>query len=119
MIISPGSAHAAGIDVVGHDVAGFRELFIADTALAVLGPNLLVHQLSRFRIRADLSLPAGMMGIVDAADSQRAQEEQSDKAFMRAPPQRVPIMCSIEVAHPDASRENRDDHFERRPEILC
>jgi len=38
---------------------------------------------------------------------------------MRALPQSVPIMCATEVAHPDASRKHRDDHFERRLEILC
>jgi hypothetical protein len=37
---------------------------------------------------------------------------------MRAPPQSVPIMCGTEVSHPDASREHRGDHFERRLEVL-
>ena len=48
-----------------------------------------------------------------------AEEGQSDEAFMRALPQSVLIMCGTEVSHPDASRENRGNHFERRLEILC
>jgi hypothetical protein len=52
VMISPRSAHAAGIDVVGHNVAVVRELFIADGALAFLDKNLPVKQLSHFRIRA-------------------------------------------------------------------
>ena len=48
-----------------------------------------------------------------------AEEGQSDGVFMRALPQSVPTMCGTEVAHPDASREHRGDHFERRLEILC
>jgi hypothetical protein len=69
MIVSPGASHAAGIDVVGDDVAVVGELFIADSALAVLGYNLLVHQLSHFRVRADLSVSSWVVGIVDATDS--------------------------------------------------
>jgi hypothetical protein len=38
---------------------------------------------------------------------------------MRALPQSVPIMFGTEVAHPDASRQHRGDHFERRLEMLC
>jgi hypothetical protein len=38
---------------------------------------------------------------------------------MRALPQSVPIMFGTEVAHPDASREHRGAHFDRRLEILC
>jgi hypothetical protein len=60
------------MDVVGHNVAVVRKLFIADGALAFLGKNLPVHQLPHFAVRADLPISAGMMGIVDAADSQLA-----------------------------------------------
>jgi hypothetical protein len=72
VIISPRSAHAAGIDVVGHNVAVVRELFIADGAPAFLGKNLPVKQLSHFRIRAYLPITARVMGIVDPTDSQLA-----------------------------------------------
>jgi hypothetical protein len=69
VIVSPRPSHAAGIDVIGYDVAVVAELFIAESALAVLGHNLLVQQLSHFRIRADLSVPSWVLGIVDATDS--------------------------------------------------
>jgi hypothetical protein len=52
MIVSPRSAHAAGTDMVGYDVAVVCELFMADGALAFLGKNLPVKKLSHFRIRA-------------------------------------------------------------------
>jgi hypothetical protein len=69
VIVSPRPSHAAGIDVIGYDVAVVAELFIAENALAVLGHNLLVQQLSHFRIRADLPISARVLGIVDATDS--------------------------------------------------
>jgi hypothetical protein len=69
MIVSPRPSRTAGIDVVGYDVAVVGELFIADSALTVLGHNLLVHQLSHFRVRADLSISSWVVGIVDATDS--------------------------------------------------
>jgi len=50
VIVSPCSAHSTGIDMVGHDVAIVGELFMADGALAVLGHNLVVHQLSHLRV---------------------------------------------------------------------
>lgn len=72
MIIPPRSAHAGGIDVVGHNVAVVRELFIADGALAFLGKNLPVKKLSHFRIRAYLPITARVMEIVNAADTHLA-----------------------------------------------
>ncbi len=72
MIVSPRTSHAAGIDVVGYDVRVVGELFIADTAFASLGHNLLVQQLPHFRIRADLSIPSRVLGIVDATYSHLA-----------------------------------------------
>jgi hypothetical protein len=72
MIVSPRSSHAAGMDVVGDNVGIICELYIAESTLAVLGHNLLVHQLSYFRVRANLSITAWVMGIVYPADSQLA-----------------------------------------------
>ena len=57
------------MDVVGYDVGVVGELFIADSALAVLGDDLPVPQLSHFRVRADLPISARVMRIVDATDS--------------------------------------------------
>jgi hypothetical protein len=84
MIVPPCPAYAAGIDVVGYDVGVVGELFIADTAFAVLGHNLSVHQLTHLRVRADLSIPAGMMGIVNATDSQLALASFSRDRFSAA-----------------------------------
>ena len=72
MIVPPRPSHATGINVVGDDVGVIGELFMADTALAALGHNLLVHQLSHFRIGADLPISSRVVGIVDATDSQLA-----------------------------------------------
>ena len=58
MIVTPRTAHAAGTDVVGYDVAVIRELFVAESTLTFLGHNLLVQQLSHLRIRADLAITA-------------------------------------------------------------
>ena len=81
MIVSPSSAHAAGTDVVGHDVAVVGELFIEDSALAVLGHNLLVHQLLHFRVRTDLAISTWVMGIVYPADSRLALASFSRDRF--------------------------------------
>ena len=70
--------------MVRYDVAVVGELFIADTALAVLGHNLLVHELSHFRIRADLSVSPRMVGIIDATDSQLALAPHSRDRFPAA-----------------------------------
>jgi hypothetical protein len=69
MIVPPRPSHAAGIDVVRNDVVVIRELSLAESANAVLGGDLSVHQLAHFRIGADLPISAWMMGIVDATDS--------------------------------------------------
>jgi hypothetical protein len=69
MVVSPCPSHAAGIDVIGYDVAIVAELFIAESALAVLVNNLLVQQFAHFRIRADLPVASRVLGIVDAMDS--------------------------------------------------
>jgi hypothetical protein len=89
MIVSPRSAHAAGMDVVGNDVAVVGELFMADTALAALGHNLLVHQLSHFRVRADLAIAARVIRIVDPADSQLPLASFSRDRFSAAAELRV------------------------------
>jgi hypothetical protein len=70
MIVSPCPSHAAGIDVIWHDVAAVGELFIANRTIPILGHNLLVQQFSHFRVRADLPISSWVVGIVDATDSQ-------------------------------------------------
>ena len=84
MIVSPSSSHTTGMDVVGHNVGVVGELFIADTAFAFLGHNLLVQQLSHFRIRTYLPITARMLEIVNATDSQLALTPFSRDRFPAA-----------------------------------
>ena len=70
--------------MVGHHVAVVGELFIAEGAYAALGDNLLVHQLSHFRVRADLAITSRVMGIVDPAYSQLALASFSRDRFPAA-----------------------------------
>jgi len=65
------------------------------------------------------SLELGELMLIWFDQCLSADEGQSDGVFMRALPQSVPIMCGTEVAHSNASREHRGDHFEGRLEILC
>jgi len=84
MIVPPRSAHASGTDMVGYDVAVICELFMADTALAALGQNLLIHQLPHLGVRADLPISARVLGIVDATDSKLALASFSRDRFPAA-----------------------------------
>lgn len=84
MVVPPRSSHATGIDVVGDNVGVVGELFIADTAFAFLGHNLLVQQLSHFRIRAYLPITARMLEVVNATDSQLALTPFSRDRFPAA-----------------------------------
>jgi hypothetical protein len=52
VVVSPGSSHAAGMNVVGHHVTAVRELPITESAFAVLGNDLPVEELPHFAIRA-------------------------------------------------------------------
>src|SRR5580700_3858504 len=70
MIVPPRSAHAAGTDVVRHDVAVLGKPFLAECADAILCRNLSVHQLPHLGIRTKFPVAARMMGIFDAADTQ-------------------------------------------------
>jgi len=67
VIVARGAAHAAGTDVVGHDVAVIGEFLPAEWALSVLQSDFAVQQLPRCRVGARfevstrvvlLSLPA-------------------------------------------------------------
>jgi hypothetical protein len=52
VIISPRTAHPAGMDMVGYDVAIIRELSAADAAFTSLGDDLSSEQLTHLSIRA-------------------------------------------------------------------
>ena len=49
VVVSPGSSHAFGIDVVWHDVVVVGELLVADWTLPVLLDNLPVQEFPHFR----------------------------------------------------------------------
>jgi hypothetical protein len=60
MIISPGSSHATGMDVVGYDVAIISERFVTEDALAVLDQDLPVEELPHFSVGAEFPVSPGM-----------------------------------------------------------
>jgi len=61
VIVSPRSAHASAMDVVGHHVAVVGQLFIAEGAYALLGDNLPIEKFSHFAVRADFPVSPGMV----------------------------------------------------------
>ena len=63
MIVSVCTAHAFGIDVIGHHVSIVGESYVAQWALGFLLLNLTVHQLPHFRWRSQLAITSRMMGI--------------------------------------------------------
>ena len=50
MVVPPGGAHAAGIDVIGYDVAVVGEFFIADRTVPILDHSRLVQQFSHYSV---------------------------------------------------------------------
>lgn len=61
--------HSTGIDVVRNDVAVISELPLAEGAHAVLNGDLSVHQLAHFGVRADLSISARVLRIINTPDT--------------------------------------------------
>jgi hypothetical protein len=72
MIVPPCSTHAPRADVIRYDVAVVSEPLPAEGADSILRRNLSVHQFPHFGIRTKFPVAAGMMGIIDAADSHLA-----------------------------------------------
>jgi hypothetical protein len=72
MIVSPGSSHAAGMDVVGCVVAIIGEWFVAEGAYAILGDNLPVEKFPHFAVRAEFPVSPGMMRVFDAPNAHLA-----------------------------------------------
>jgi len=72
VIVPPGAAHATGADVVRDHVGVVGELLLANTANAVLGHDLPVEQLAHLPVRPQLAVPARVLEIVDAPDTQLA-----------------------------------------------
>jgi hypothetical protein len=73
MVVSPCSAHATGMDVVGHDVAIISERFVTQSAFTVLSGNLSIKELPHFSVGAEFPVPSGMMLIFNAPDAHLAR----------------------------------------------
>ena len=58
--------------MIRYDVAVVSEPLLAEGADSILRRNLSVHQFPHFGIRTKFPVAAGMMGIIDAADSHLA-----------------------------------------------
>jgi hypothetical protein len=56
--------------MVRNDVAVIRELCAADAAFTALGDDFLVEKFSHFPIRAEFSVPSGVLGIFDSPNAQ-------------------------------------------------
>ena len=65
VIVSPGSSHAAWVDVVGHDVAVVGEPHMAECVFLALLDNFAVEQLPHSRVGAELTVSPRMMRIVN------------------------------------------------------
>jgi hypothetical protein len=72
MIISPGSSHTTGMDVVGHHVAVLGEHLLAESAESILRGNLPVEELPHFGVRPKLPVSAGMMRVFNAPNAHLA-----------------------------------------------
>ncbi len=69
VVVSPRSSHPFGLDVVGHDVATIRELFMADCAFPVLLDDLSVQQLSHLGWRPEFAKSSRVVRIFDALNT--------------------------------------------------
>jgi hypothetical protein len=70
VIVSPGSSHAARVDVIGHDVVIVGKGLLADGARSVLSVDLAIEQLPHLPIGTELAEASGMMRIFDVLHPQ-------------------------------------------------
>jgi hypothetical protein len=73
MIVSPGSSHSSGMDMVGHNVTIVGEPFLAECAEAILCSDLPVEELSHLTVGSELPVSPGMMGIIDTPNAHLAR----------------------------------------------
>jgi len=69
MVISPSSAHAFRVSVVGHAFVVIGELFLAQRTFPVLLHDLAIEQFAHFRWRPQFAVSPRMMRVVYAANS--------------------------------------------------
>jgi hypothetical protein len=72
VVVPPCSAHAFGMDVIGHHVAVVSEPPLAESANALLGDNFPVKELPHFAIGAEFPVSPGMLRILDTPNSHLA-----------------------------------------------
>ena len=89
VVVSPGSSHAAGMNVVGHHVTAVRELPITESAFAVLGNDLPVEELPHFAVGAEFPVSPGMMRIFNAPNAHLARPFLSRDCFSAAAEERT------------------------------
>ena len=68
-VVSPGTSHPLGLDVVGHNFVVIREDCAADRAPPVLLDDLSVQQLPHLGWRTQFAISPGMVWIFDALNT--------------------------------------------------
>jgi len=68
-VVSPGTSHPLGLDMVGHNFVVIREDCAADRAPPVLLADLSVQQLPDFGWGPEFAIPPGMVWIFDALNT--------------------------------------------------
>jgi hypothetical protein len=81
VIVSPGSSHAARVDVIGHDVVVVGKRPLADGAPLVLRDDLAIEQLPHLPIGTELAEASGMMRIFDALHTQLFEAASLENDF--------------------------------------
>ncbi len=89
MIVSPGSSHSSGMDMVGHNVAIVGEPLLAESAYPILQSNLPVEELPHFAVGAEFSVSPGMMRIFNAPNAHLARPFLSRDCFSAAAEERT------------------------------
>ncbi|MGA2373830.1 MAG: hypothetical protein ABSG11_24510 [Candidatus Korobacteraceae bacterium] len=69
MVVSAGSSHTFGLDVVGHDLGKLREGFAADCTFPVLLGDLSVQQFPHLGWRPEFPISPRVVRIIDAPNT--------------------------------------------------
>lgn len=81
MIVSPRSAHAFRVYVIGHDVVVAGECVFAYSAHPVLLDDLAIEQLSHLRVGTEFAEASGMMRIFNALHAHLSNAARLLKRF--------------------------------------
>ena len=69
VVVPPGSSHAFGLDVVGHNLVVIRERYAADCAFPVLLDDFSIQQLPHLGWRTEFAISPGVVRIFDALNT--------------------------------------------------